>query len=129
MSSLRDRTLIWLTAVAGAIALAVAFGGIKGWVPKALGLASAALFVACLLLVALLGWQRHRQTLAKRDTLARGQMIVMLAARLKTQDDTALREMADRGGPAGDAATLVLQGRVERARRPVPGTPPDPLTR
>lgn len=117
----RDRVLIWLVASAGAIALAVAFAGVKGWVPQSLGLVSAGLFVICLLLVAVIGWQRHRQTLADREAAARGQMIVMIAARLKTQDDEALEAMAARGGPAGEAAKLVLEGRAERARRRSPG--------
>lgn len=117
----RDRALIWLVASAGAIALAVAFAGVKGWVAQSLGLVSAGLFVICLLLVAVIGWQRHRQTLADREAAARGQMIVMIAARLKTQDDEALEAMAARGGPAGEAAKLVLEGRAERARRRSPG--------
>jgi hypothetical protein len=53
----------------------------------------------------------------------------MIAARLKTQDDEALEAMAARGGPAGEAARLVLEGRAERARRPPRGRPPDTLTR
>lgn len=98
------------------MALAVAFAGIKGWVPQPLGLVSAGFFVVCLLLVAVIGWQRHRQMLVDRETAARGQMIVMIAARLKTQDDEALQAMAARGGPAGEAAALVLEGRAERQR-------------
>ena len=111
------------------MALAVAIAGIKGWVSQPVGLVSAGLFVICLLLVAVIGWQRHRQTLVDRETAARGQMIVMIAARLKTQDDEALQAMAARGGPAGEAAMLVLEGREERARRQAPGRPPGPLTR
>jgi hypothetical protein len=111
------------------MALAVALAGVKGWVPRPVGLVSAGLFVVCLLLVGVIGWRRHRQTLVDRETAARGQMIVMIAARLKTQDDEALQAMAARGGPAGEAAMLVLEGRAERTRRPAPGRPPDPLTR
>ncbi|HET9292923.1 MAG TPA: hypothetical protein VFO06_01425 [Gemmatimonadales bacterium] len=129
MSRSRDRALIWLVASAGAIALAVAFAGVRGWVPQSLGLVSAGLFVVCLLLVAVIGWQRHRNTLADRDAAARAQMIVMIAARLNTQDNEALEAMAARGGPAGEAAKLVLDGRAERAGRPPRGRPPDPLTR
>jgi hypothetical protein len=121
VSRSRERVLIWLVAIAGAIALAVAFAGVKGWVPSSLGLVSAGLFIVCLLLVAVIGWQRHRQTLADREATARGQMIVMIAARLKMQDDQALEAMVARGGPAGEAAKLVLEGRAERARRRTPG--------
>jgi hypothetical protein len=129
VSRSRDRGLIWLVAIAGALALAVAFAGVKGWVTRPLGMVSAGLFVVCLLLVAVIGWQRHRHTLVDREIAARGQMIVMIAARLKTQDDDELEAMAARGGPAGEAARLVLEGRAERARRPPRGGPPDPLTR
>ena len=129
MSRSRDRGLIWLVAIAGALALAVAFAGVKGWVTRPLGMVSAGLFVVCLLLVAVIGWQRHRHTLVDREIAARGQMIVMIAARLKTQDDEELEAMAARGGPAGEAARLVLEGRAERTRRPPRGGPPDPLTR
>jgi len=129
VSRSRDRGLIWLVAIAGALALAVAFAGVKGWVTRPLGMVSAGLFVVCLLLVAVIGWQRHRHTLVDREIAARGQMIVMIAARLKTQDDEELEAMAARGGPAGEAARLVLEGRAERTRRPPRGGPPDPLTR
>jgi Flp pilus assembly protein TadB len=119
VSRSRDRGLIWLVAIAGAIALAVAFAGIKGWVTPPLGMVSAGLFVICLLLVAVIGWQRHRQTLVDRETAARGQMIVMIAARLKTQDDEALEAMAARGALPGRP-----RGWCSRGARNGPGARP-----
>jgi hypothetical protein len=59
--------------------------------------------------------------LAAREAAARGQMIVMLAAKLRDEDGTKLQEMIRRGGPAGEAAALILQGRAER--RPAGGGP------
>jgi hypothetical protein len=45
-------------------------------------------------------------------------MIVLLAAELGNKDDQTLETIAGRGGPAGDAANLILKGRRERRDAP-----------
>ncbi|TFG46437.1 MAG: hypothetical protein E4H41_02260 [Gemmatimonadales bacterium] len=110
------RALVRLAAVAAALSLAVAVAGFRGVIPEEFALLGLALFVAFLVLIALLAWQTHQKILAQRDRVERGQMIVILAARLRDQETATLEQMARRGGPAGEAAALILQGRVEHLR-------------
>ncbi len=108
--------MVRLAAVAAALSLAVAVAGFRGVIPEEFALLGLALFVAFLVLIALLAWQTHQKILAQRDRVERGQMIVILAARLRDQETATLEQMARRGGPAGEAAALILQGRVEHLR-------------
>jgi hypothetical protein len=110
------RALVRLAAVAAALSLAVAVAGFRGVIPEEFALLGLALFVAFLVLIALLAWQTHQKILAQRDRVERGQMIVILAARLRDQETATLEQMVRRGGPAGEAAALILQGRVEHLR-------------
>ena len=45
-------------------------------------------------------------------------MIVLLAAELGNKDDETLESITRRGGPAADAAALILKGRRERRDSP-----------
>jgi hypothetical protein len=113
----RNRGVVGLTAFAAALALAVAIAGFKEWVPREFTYFGLALFLCCLVVIALIGWRTRTDMLALRDEAARGQMIVMLAARLRDEDAGMLEQMSRRGGPAGEAAALILRGRAERPRR------------
>ena len=75
-----------------------------------------AVFVVCLAMIIAIGWETRREMLAAREAAARGQMIVMLAAKLRDEDGTKLQEMIRRGGPAGEAGGADPQG----ARRTSP---------
>ena len=44
-------------------------------------------------------------------------MLIILASQLKVQDDVVLQGIAGKGGPAGEAAEMVLQGRRETEDR------------
>jgi hypothetical protein len=109
-----------MTAAALA-SLAVAIAAFRDYLPESLGLLGLGLFILCLAMIVAIGWETRREMLAAREAAARGQMIVMLAARIRDEPADALREMARRGGPAGEAAALILKGRAER--RP-PGSGP-----
>ena len=113
----RNRGLVWLTATAAALSLAMAIAGFKDWLPPEFTWLGLALFLCCLVVIGMVGWRTRKEMLALRDEAARGQMIVMLAARLRDEAPDKLEQMVKRGGPAGEAAALILQGRAERQRR------------
>ncbi|MGH7703701.1 MAG: hypothetical protein ACREMO_11440 [Gemmatimonadales bacterium] len=108
------RTIMWLVGLLGLAALLVAVGGVRGWVPRLVGLFAGFAFFGCLIGVSLTGLKAHRQALADRDMEGRRAMIVMLAARLGQQDDTTLTRIAGGDGIAAEAAALILKGRKEK---------------
>jgi hypothetical protein len=114
MAQARNRGPVWLTAIAGMAALAVAVAGFRGWLPGEFGWLGMTGFVACLALITVVGWKTRQEMLARRDEVGRGRMIVMLAARLRDEPEALLEQMVRRGGPAGEAADLILKGRAER---------------
>lgn len=122
MTTARNRGLVWVTALAAALALAIAIAGFRDVLPPAFALIGLAMFACCLVLIGVVGWRTRQEMLALREAAARGQTIVLLAARLRDEDGAALEAMARRGGTVGEAATLILQGRAERQR----GTAPPP---
>jgi len=110
----RNRNLVLGMAFAALVALGVSVAAYRNQLPESLGMIGLAVFVISLAMIVAIGWETRRDMLAARDAAARGQMIVMLAARLKDEDAAKLQEMARRGGPAGEAASLILKGRAER---------------
>ena len=82
----RNRGLVWLTATAAALSLAMAIAGFKDWLPPEFTWFGLALFLCCLVVIGMVGWRTRKEMLALRDEAARGQMIVMLAARLRDED-------------------------------------------
>ena len=109
------RRFLWLVTGCGILALAIAIAGARGIVPVAIGIVGGVLFAISILLAGVLGLKMHRQALADREMVARRAMIVMLAATLGEQDDTALERITVQGGPAGEAAALILEGRLAKA--------------
>ena len=120
MATPRNRGLVVTAGVAMMVALGLAVAGFRNLLPPVFGVLGIGLFVACLGLLALVGLSTRREMLAQRDEVARGQMIVMLAARLRDEEGPKLEEMARKGGPAAEAAQMILQGRAERRRAPSP---------
>lgn len=109
------RRSMWLVTTCGIIAVAIAIAGTRGVVPVGIGIAGGGLFAVCILLAGVLGLKMHRQALADREMAARRSMTVMLSATLGKQDDSALERIKARGGPAGEAAALILEGRQAKA--------------
>jgi len=123
MTGTPSRALVRLAAIAAALSLLLAVAGFRRVIPGEFALLGLALFVAFLVLIGLLAWQSRQHILAQRAAVERQAALVILAARLKDEDAATLEEMARRGGQAGEAAALILQGRAERLRR-TPGSTP-----
>jgi len=107
---------MWGMVVVGLPGLFVALLGAGRVVPVGIGIGSGAFFFSCLLLGALIGFRGQQQNRSRRDVEGRGAMIVMLAAHLKGEDDAVLEGIVAKGGPAAEAAAMLL----ERRRAPAP---------
>ncbi len=57
------------------------------------------------------GARGHRRALEDRERASRQAMVIALATQLGRQENEALERLARSGGPAGDAARLILKGR------------------
>lgn len=107
----RLRLAMWALVGVAVVLLLVAFAGAKGWVPRNAGAAALWLFGASVTLVLLLGLKSRAQALADRERESGQAMVVVIAAQLARQDDPILEQIVRRGGPAADAAKLILAGR------------------
>lgn len=112
------RTAMWLLAAVAVIAYGVGIAGVRGVVPRLAGLAGLSLGVAATVVAAWLGLQAHRRALVDQEVASRRSMLVLLAAQLGHKDDQALETIASRGGPAAEAAMLILKGRRDRRDAP-----------
>lgn len=108
------RSAMWLLTALAVIAYAVGVAGVRGTVPRLAGLVGFSFGVATTVVAAFFGLQAHRRALADQELSSRRSMIVLLAAQLGNKDDQSLESIAGRGGPAADAAQLILKGRRER---------------
>ena len=71
-------------------------------------------FFTCVLLGALMGLQARRRLQEQRERESYGAMLVMIAAQIRDQADSVLERIVAKGGPAGEAAAMVLKGRREK---------------
>ena len=108
------RQAMWLVSVLGMVGLVGAVGALRGTLQHAYGVIGLVAFAVCLVGAGWLGWKTHRQTVADREMESRRSMIVMLAVQLGRIDSPQLEGIAAKGGPAGEAAGLILQGRKEK---------------
>jgi hypothetical protein len=97
--------------------LLATFAAFKGWLPPMLGPVFLPLFVASAIMAAWFGLRTHKRAIADREKESGRAMIVAIAAQLGRQDDASLERIQAKGGPAGEAAALILQGRAEKLRR------------
>jgi hypothetical protein len=105
-----------LLVVAGLLALA-AFASLKNWIPRDL-LGSILMLLGAVFISTVWAGLRHRhQVLADREKASGGIMIVAIAAQLGRQDDATLERIRAQGGPAGEAASMILTERKNRAAR------------
>ena len=104
----------WVFLVLGLPLLGLAAGGLKRLVPTAVGVLGITGFFACILMALLFGLRARRIALEDRARNAAGSMLVMMAGMLNRQDDATLENLAAKGGPAGEAAALLLQNRKSR---------------
>jgi hypothetical protein len=108
------RQAMWASGVVGLVALGLASLAAQGIPPRAYGILGLGVGTATLLLSAWFGIRARQQALKDQEVAARRSMIVMLAAQLGSQDDETLAKIVLRGGPAAEAASLILKGRRER---------------
>jgi hypothetical protein len=109
--------IMWVLLAFTVVLMLLGFGGTKGWVPVNIGISALILSFATALGAGWLAAKAHAHAIADREKQSHGTMIVAIAAQLGQQDDESLRKMQTRGGPAGEAARLILLGRQERASR------------
>ena len=120
MSSLPRRAYrfgMWGLVALGLPGLFAAFLGAQRIIPLPLGIAGGFTFLTCALLGALVGLQARRQMQLQRERENYSTMLIILANQLRIQDEAVLQRIAEKGGPAGEAAEMVLQGRLEKEDR------------
>jgi len=101
------RGLLVLTLALGIAAIAA----LRGALPRELAIPALYFAVATALAAAWWGWKGHRIAIEQKERASRSGMIVLIAAQLARQDDVVLEAMVKRGGPAAEAAAMVLAGR------------------
>jgi hypothetical protein len=121
---LKNATRILL--VVAVLLLGGALAALKHWIPVELGPPFVGLFAAAALSTIWIGTKAHQRALEDREKEGGRFMIVAIAAQLSKQDDEALERIKAKGGPAGEAAGMILMGRAEKragGRRPEAGAP------
>jgi hypothetical protein len=98
------------------LSLVAAYAAAKGWLPAPIGAAALPLFLGAGIIALWLGLKAQRRALADRDKQSGSAMIVAIAAQLGKQDDATLEQIRAKGGPAGEAASLILGGRRAKAK-------------
>lgn len=115
------RTLTWVVVSLALLVLGLIVMAIRGSLPRETLGSLLLMFLALMAGATLLGLKSRRQAVADRDRESRSAMIILIAAQLGRQDDDTLARIVAKGGPAGEAAAMVLAGRRE-PRKSV-GTP------
>lgn len=105
-----------LTLCAGLLVLA-AFASLKNWIPRELLGSILFMFIAMMMSAVWSGLRHRQEILAEREKASGGVMIVAIAAQLGRQDDETLERIRAKGGPAGEAAAMILRERKQRAGR------------
>lgn len=94
-----------------------AFAAFKGWILSTLAPPFLSLSAAATLTALWLGIKTHRKALEDRDKESGSAMLIAIAVQLGKQDDASLEAIKAKGGPAGEAAGLILQGRSEKLKK------------
>jgi hypothetical protein len=102
---------MWLFIVVGIAFLALGLAGARGLVAPEIGVLALGGFFFSLVCAILFGYQSRKAAIAARSRDAATSMLVMMAAMLKEENDETLERIAAKGGPAGDAASMILQRR------------------
>ena len=110
------RTLLWLFTGMGLFCFWPAFQGIRGLVPPLLGMLSGGVGVLCLFTGAWFGVRGAKIRIAERQKKADAVALRTIAAILKDRNETELQAMVAEGGPAAEAARLVLERRKQGLR-------------
>jgi len=102
---------MWALIVLSILALGLAFAGTRGWVARDSIPSSLLMFGGSLFGALYLGFKAHRRALADRERDSSQAMVIAIATQLGRQDDAMLERIARKGGPAAEAARMILSGR------------------
>ena len=105
------RAFLWLFTLAAIVLLWPTIQGARGLLPESVGLMSGLTSMLCLFAGGYFGWKGAKIRIEERNKRADAVALVMVAALLKDKSDAELEAAATKGGPAGEAARLVLQRR------------------
>ena len=105
------RGLLWLFTGAGLLCFWPIFEGARGRIPPTMGLLSGGIAVLCFMTGAWFGWKGAKLRIAERERKADAVALIMMAATLKDREESELRAVIAKGGPAAEAARLVLERR------------------
>jgi hypothetical protein len=105
---------MWLFVILGLAFIMVGLAGARGILPPTVGLLSVAGFFFFMLSAILLAYKSRKAALEDRTRNAATSMLVLMAGMLKEEDDETLERIAAKGGPAGDAARMLLEQRKNR---------------
>jgi hypothetical protein len=97
------------------LGLGLALAGLKGWVAKDAVPSALLLFAGAMIGAGWFGLKGHRRVRADRERASGQFMIMTMAAQLGKQDEETLRRIAGKGGPAAEAARLIMEGRRQKA--------------
>ena len=111
------RAAMWLFALLAIAAVVPVVQGIRGVIPRTLGLASGGLSVAGFFLAASFGLRGRRLVIEAREREAARLALVMLAGVLKDRSDDELEALSRQDGSAAEAARSVLDRRREDRER------------
>ena len=110
-SASQYRGLLWLFTGAGLLCFWPLLEGARGHIPPAMGLLSGGIAMLCFLTGAWFGWRGAKIRIAERAKKADVIALMTVAVFLKDKTDAELEAAATKGGPAGEAARLMLERR------------------
>jgi len=110
------RTFMWVLVVVGLVNLGIAVRQALGGKAVQSGVLGLVIFFLCVVTGAWFGLAGARLVHEERERQNRQEMIMLMATELGRHDDDTLRRIAGQGGPAGEAAGLLLKGRREKTR-------------
>ena len=105
---------MWFFVSLGLLLAVSGLAGARGALPPEVGLLSLGGFFFCLLCAVLLGYKSRQAVIEDRSRAASGSMLVIMASMLKDQDEETLERIVHQGGPAAEAASMLLKKRRER---------------
>lgn len=108
---------MWLLFLIGLLNLIASIRGLRSERAAGSGSVGLVIFFLCVGLGGWLGLLGARRVRRGRDQQSRTDAILLLVSELSRHDEDTLHRIVRQGGPAGEAAVMVLQGRREKAPR------------
>jgi hypothetical protein len=105
---------MWVLVVVGFVNLGIALRGAMGGKALQSGVLGLVIFFLCMALGAWFGLAGASRVREERDRQNRKDVIILMATELRRHDDETLKRILRQGGPAAEAAALLLQGRREK---------------